>query len=208
MPRATIFSIWRCATQTTTNACRRWSGWRVRLSTPPSFEELSVKIGQAPADQRDGLEGLRDKLLELTTIIDQQTQAALQEAAGLLQEIVTAPDLDQAIAENMVLLDDTFMAVLAANMQEARAPRRPECLGETQAGLRAASLTALRDNMQPELRFINDLLATESDEAASALLMEQANNYGPVLLDMMDRSRAGAGVTRGQPDPAKADISA
>ncbi|MEO8396942.1 MAG: hypothetical protein ABI700_28360, partial [Chloroflexota bacterium] len=150
------------------------------------FEELSVKIGQAPADQREGLEGLRDKLLELTTIIDQQTQAALQESAALLQEIVTAPDMDEAIAQNMDLLDDTFMAVLQANVQKAQ--RR----GDLNASAKLKQvyervLTALRGNMQPELRFINDLLATESDEAASALLMEQANNYGPVLLDMMDR---------------------
>ncbi|MBI1258344.1 MAG: hypothetical protein GC204_12805 [Chloroflexi bacterium] len=150
------------------------------------FEELSVKIGQAPADQRDGLEALRDKILELTTVIDQQTQAALQEAAGLLQEIVTAPDLDQAIAENLELLDDTFMAVLQANVQEAQ--RR----GDLNASAKLKQvyeqvLTALRGNMQPELRFINDLLGTESDEAASTLLMEQANNYGPVLLEMMDR---------------------
>ena len=150
------------------------------------FQEMSVKIGQAPADQRDGLEGLRDKLIELTTIIDQQTQMALQEAAGLLQEIVTAPDLDQAIAENLDLLDDTFMTVLQANVQEAQ--RR----GDLNASARLKQvydrvLAALRGNMQPELRFINDLLATESDEAASALLMEQAAQFGAPLLDMMDR---------------------
>jgi hypothetical protein len=153
---------------------------------PTFFQELSVKIGQAPADQRDGLEGLRDKLTELTTIIDQQTQMALQEAAGLLQEIVTAPDLDQAITENLDLLDDTFMTVLQANVQEAQ--RR----GDLNASARLKQvydqvLAALRGNMQPELRFINDLLATESDEVATQLLMEQANNYGAPLLDMMDR---------------------
>jgi hypothetical protein len=40
--------------------------------------------------------------------------------------------------------------------------------------------------MQPELRFINDLLATETDEDAQALLVQEANSYGPPLLDMMD----------------------
>ena len=42
------------------------------------FQDLSVKIGQAPAEARAGLEALRDKLLELTAIIDQQTQFALR----------------------------------------------------------------------------------------------------------------------------------
>jgi CpXC protein len=150
------------------------------------FQELSVKIGQAPADQRDALEGLRDNLQQLTAIIDQQTQMALQEAAGLLQEIVTAPDLDQAIAENISLLDDTFMAVLQANVQEAE--RRADIQASAKLKqIYERVLSTLRNNMQPELRFINDLLATETDEAASNLLVQQANTFGPALLDMMER---------------------
>ena len=150
------------------------------------FQELSVKVGQAPADQRDALEALRDNLLQLTAIIDQQTQVALQESAGLLQEIVTAPDLDQAIAENIGLLDDTFMTVLQANVQEA------ERRGDIGASAKLKQvyervLATLRNNMQPELRFINDLLSTETDEAASNLLTQQASSYGPALLDMMER---------------------
>src|SRR5690606_19641084 len=83
------------------------------------FQELSVKIGQAPAADRAAMEALRDKLLELTAIVDQQTQAALRESALLLQELVAAPNLDEAIAQNAHLFDDTFMSVLAANVQEA-----------------------------------------------------------------------------------------
>lgn len=149
------------------------------------FEELSVRIGQAPAEAREGLEALRDQILELTTVIDQQTQAALREAAGLLQELVTAPNLDQAIAENAGLLDDTFMAVLSANIEESQ--RR----GDLNASAKLKQvyehvIALLRENMQPELRFINDLLSTESDEEASTLLAEEASRYGQTLLDMMN----------------------
>lgn len=149
------------------------------------FQEMSVKIGQAPADERDGLEGLRDHLLELTAIIDQQTQAALREAAGLLQEILTAPNVDQAVAENMQMFDDTFMAVLSANIQEAE--RRGDLNASARLkGVYEKVVASLRDTMQPELRFINDLLSSESDEAASALLVQQAPTYGAALLEMMD----------------------
>lgn len=149
------------------------------------FQELTVKIGQAPAEAREKLEALRDRILELTTIIDQQTQAALREAAGLLQELVTAPDLHKAIEENASLFDDTFMAVLSANIEEAQ--RR----GDLNASARLRHIyehvvALLRENMQPELRFINDLLSTETDEEASALLAQEAGTYGQALLDMMD----------------------
>jgi hypothetical protein len=38
------------------------------------FQELTVAIGQAPAAARDQLEALRDRLLELTAIVDQQAE--------------------------------------------------------------------------------------------------------------------------------------
>jgi hypothetical protein len=149
------------------------------------FQELSVKIGQAPADFRASLETLRDKLLELTAIIDQQTQAALREAAGLLQELLGAPNLDEAIVQNVAYFDDTFMAVLTANIQEAE--RRADLSASAKLKLIYDRVLALlRDNMQPELRFINDLLALESDEEAATILRENADTYGPVLLDMMN----------------------
>ncbi len=149
------------------------------------FQELTVKIGQAPAEARENLEALRDRILELTTIIDQQTQAALREAAGLLQELVTAPDLHKAIEENASLFDDTFMAVLSANIEEAQ--RR----GDLNASAKLKHIyehvvALLRENMQPELRLINDLLSTETDEEASTLLAQEAGTYGQALLDMMD----------------------
>ena len=148
------------------------------------FQELGVKIGEAPAGDREALEALRDKLLELTTIVDQQMQAALREAAMLLQELVEAPDLDQAIEANLELMDDTFMSVLAANIQEAE--RRGD-LGNSaklkQVYERVVSL--LRENMQPELRFINDLLSTETDEQAQELLAQEIGTYGQGLLEMM-----------------------
>ncbi len=149
------------------------------------FQELSVRIGQAPADDRDHLEGVRDRLLELTAIVDQQTQVALREAAGLLQEIVTAPDLDQAVRENIALMDDTFMAVLSANVQEAE--RRGDLNASAKLKLvYDRVVAALRDNMQPELRFINDLLSTATDEEANGLLLEKAGDFGAPLLEMMD----------------------
>ena len=85
------------------------------------FQELTVAIGQEPAANRKPLEGLRDKLLELTEIIDQQAQRQVQVAVNLLQALVNAPEDQQALLlqENLPLINDTFMAVLTANIQEA-----------------------------------------------------------------------------------------
>jgi hypothetical protein len=149
------------------------------------FQELTLQIGKAPAADRKKLEALRARLVELTQAVDQQAQQALQSAAGLLQEIINSPDPDAVLAENFGLIDDTFMAVLTANIQEA----------ERRADIQASSrlkqvydrvVRLLQQNMQPELRYLNELLATENDQDALALIPEGVAQFGPALLDIMD----------------------
>lgn len=149
------------------------------------FQQLTERIGQAPAAERGDLEALRARLTELTAMIDQQQQLAVQNAVGLLQAIINAPDSQALIRENVSLIDDTFMAVLSANIQESE--RRGDI--NTSARLKAVYqqvVSILQENMQPELRFVNQLLSTESDEAARQMLAEHARDYGDELLDVMD----------------------
>lgn len=149
------------------------------------FQEMTVRIGQAPAAERETLEKLRDRLVELTAAVDQQAQSALQSAAQLLSAIVNAPDPDALIAESLPLLDDTFMAVLQANLQEAERQKDLQMSGKLR-DIYNRVLTALRQNMRPELKFINDLLGAPSEAEARQMIAEQAQNYGDTLLEMMD----------------------
>ncbi len=149
------------------------------------FNDMTTFIGQAPADERDGLEALRDRLVELTQAVDQEAQVAMQESAALLQAILQNPNPDAFIQENAALLDDTFMAVLSANIQHA------EQQGNIEASARLKSIyqkvmQVLQASMSPELRFINQLLSAPSQADADRLLKEQASNFGPGLLDLMD----------------------
>jgi allophanate hydrolase subunit 1 len=149
------------------------------------FQEMTVKIGQAPADERGRLEIVRDKLLELTALVDQQAQMALQEAAQLLQAILYSQNPDEVIADNLDVIDYTFMQVLSANIQEA----------ERRADLNASArlkdiynrvVAALQANMPPELRFLNELLSVPTDEAAQQMITERAGEFGQGLLAAMD----------------------
>ncbi len=149
------------------------------------FQELTMGIGQAPAQERESLEALRDRLLELTAMVDQQTEMALQGAARLLQTILVSDNPDELIRENLPLFDYTFMQVLAANIQEA------ERQGDINAAARLKSVyerivAVLQDAMPPELRFINELLSTQSEEDARALIAERVGEFGEPLLEAMD----------------------
>lgn len=149
------------------------------------FQDLTMRIGQAPASDREGLEALRDRLVELTTAVDQQAQMALANAAQLLGAIVNAPDPDPLIAESLPMLDDTFLAVLQANLQEAERQKDLQMSGKLR-DIYNRVLTALRQNMRPELKFINDLLGAPSEAEARQMIAEQAGAYGEALLEMMD----------------------
>lgn len=149
------------------------------------FQELTLKIGQAPAAERDKLEKLRERLVELTAIIDQQSQMVLQNAVKFLQAVANSPNPAELIQANLDMVDDTFMAVLSANIEEA------EKRGDINSGARLKQIyqiavQALQSNMQPELLFVNELLSTETDEEARKMIAERVDEYGDEILDVMD----------------------
>ncbi len=149
------------------------------------FQELTARIGQAPTAEREAFEALRDRLLELTAMVDQQTEMVLQGAARLLQTILASDDPDDMIRQNLPAFDYTFMQVLAANIQEA------ERQGDVNAAARLKSVyerivNALQEAMPPELRFINELLSSQSEEDALALIHERAGEFGETLLEAID----------------------
>ncbi len=149
------------------------------------FQELTLQIGKAPAGEREKLEALRDKVLDYTSAIDQQAQMALQQTVAVLREIINSPDPDAAIQDNLPLIDDTFMTVLEANMQEAE--RRNDVGAAARLkDIYQRVIVALRESMQPELRFINELLGMDSDEDIVNTINARAASFGPDLLPMMD----------------------
>ena len=149
------------------------------------FQELTLRIGKAPGPDRKRLEDTRSRLLQFTQMIDQQTQSAMQSAAQLLQMIINSEDIDTALQENVAYIDDTFMAILAANIQEAE--RRGDLqMGGLLKNIYTKVVGLLQAKMRPELRFINDILATEDDEAALAMLPQGIELFGQALVDIMD----------------------
>lgn len=145
------------------------------------FQELSMHLGRAPVAERPQLEALRERLGELTREADAQAQAALQRAAAALQAIVSSPDTDRAIRENRSLIDENFMAVLAANIREAESRVDVQASSKLK-GIHQKIVTLMRQQMRPELRFVNELLEAPDDRAALAMLEKGARQYGDALL--------------------------
>ncbi|MCK6579799.1 MAG: CpXC domain-containing protein [Anaerolineae bacterium] len=162
------------------------------------FQDMTAEISRAPAAERDGLERLRETLLTLAQEVDQQTQAAVRAAAQLLQQVINAPDIDEAIQRIGPLIDSTFLSVLDANLQQAQR-NGDQALLQRLSYVYQQVNAMIEQTMPPALRFINDLLATETDEDASALLDAHAREHADDLLPTIDAVE-GVLAQRGESD--------
>ena len=149
------------------------------------FQTLAEKIDAAQGDERERLVRLRDQVLDLTALLDQQTQAVLQRAADTLRVILNSEDLDAAIRPRLDQLDDTFLAVLQANIQAAEQQQNIELTARLKLVLERV-LSILRESAPPQIRFINKVMSAETDEAAQELIEAEAAQFGGELLALMD----------------------
>ncbi|MDQ7024452.1 MAG: CpXC domain-containing protein [Anaerolineae bacterium] len=148
------------------------------------FLEFSERISKKPADEREKLEAIRDMLRELSEQVDEQTRSVVQQKTQLLRSMLDAEDFEPLLRQNLEMIDDNFMGVLAANMQEAKRRQDDVTLAKmTQIYDKAVEI--LQSQMTPELRYINDLLSAESPEAMQTLINEKASDYDD-LLDVVD----------------------
>lgn len=149
------------------------------------FQELTALSEEAEGDERDDLLALRDRLTELTSAIDAQTQAVLQRATETLRVILNSEDIEAAIRPRLNQIDDTFLAVLQANIQAAEQSDDTATRERLQAVL-AKVLEIIRDSAPPQIKLINEIMSAPDDDAAYDLIEDRAPDFGPELLDLMD----------------------
>ncbi len=148
------------------------------------FEALTRRVDKTKDAEHDRLAKLRDTLLQLTQEVDRAEQARVAEASNVLRAMLEAPNLDQAVAENLPHLDDTFMAVLNANLEAAqKAGRRDVLLRLDQVN--QAIVKLMQEAAPPEIRFINDLLQMSEAEAEAAL-KSRAAEVNPQVVEAMN----------------------
>jgi hypothetical protein len=151
------------------------------------FEALTRRVDRAQGADRERLTHLREVLLQATAAIDQAMQAQMNEASTLLRSLLDAPDLEAALQESLPAIDDTFMAVLNANVEAAQkaGPKGQEVLQRlNQIGDAIAQL--LEEAAPPEIKFINELMEIESEAEATAALKQRSADITPQLISAMN----------------------
>ncbi len=151
------------------------------------FQMLTAAIGKAPSEQRPPLEALRDRILELTSAIDEQQMMMTQNATAFLNAVVQSNDPEAMLKSNEPMLGEVFMGVLSTNIKSAS--DRADI--QTSARLKQIydlAVNIIQERLGPELQFINLLLNAEDDHAAQVVLHEFADEYGHDILDILDEA--------------------
>jgi CpXC motif protein len=149
------------------------------------FVELTSYISKAPADERENLEELREKLQTMAASLDEQTKMLMQQKVQFLQALLNSENYEQMLIDNAPMIDDNFMSVLSANIEEAQRRNDPQV--EQKLGqIYESTVAILQGQMSPELRFINELLTADDEAAMNSLIEENITEFDEELLQALE----------------------
>ena len=131
--------------------------------------EAAEQRGDAATAAR--LTGLREHILQFSQRLDEAQRAAVQEYTTVLGEILAANDIQQAMAERAAYIDQNFLSVLSANLQEAEKRGAGAAMQRLQEVWDVA-VDMINQGAPPEARLINELLLAEYPGETRKLLAE------------------------------------
>lgn len=140
------------------------------------FQELSQRIDSA--DQRGDaaetvrLSALREHVLQFSERIQAAQQAAMQQYSQVLGEILSSNDIPQALAERAQFIDQSFLSVVSANLQEAERRKATAAVRRLKE-VWDASVNMINQASPPEVQLVNQLLLAEYPGETRKLLAEQ-----------------------------------
>ena len=150
------------------------------------FQKLTERMEAATGAEQDRLRKLRDRLAEITQQMDEAAKSEMQEATSLLQELLASPEPRSAVREHAAEIDDTFMAVLSANIREAER-RKSRAAFERMTMIYEEIMAMYEEGMPPEVQLINDLLRAPYPAGTRDLLKEHQAEITPEVLELMER---------------------
>jgi vacuolar-type H+-ATPase subunit E/Vma4 len=148
------------------------------------FQKLTERTESARGAEKDRLTKLRDHLADLTQKLDEATRATIQDATGLLQELLSSEDPRAAVREHADELDNTFMAVLSANLQEAQRRGRKATF-ERLTKIYDEIMAIVEEGMPPEVQLVNELLRAPYPDGTRALLKERQSKLTPEVVELI-----------------------
>ncbi|MBK9122909.1 MAG: CpXC domain-containing protein [Chloroflexi bacterium] len=166
----------------------------------PFFELLNQMEGSAAEADKPKFALLNERLPQYIMAIDQQAQMRVSAAVAVLQALLEEQDIDAAIARNAHAIDETLIAVLNANLQEAQRRRDVQMSAKLKA-IYERVVALIQQSMPEEVVLVDKLLQAPTIEDARVMVMDGMAQYGETLIDVM------ASIAEQLDDEGRGDLS-
>jgi hypothetical protein len=160
------------------------------------FQILSQRIEKAEGEEKQQLTEMRDKMLNLTQEVDRRLQEQLEQSRSLLNDLISAENIEQATAEALPEMDDFFAETLRAELQQANQSGDRDRMAKLQ---RVVSVLQQASAPPPELALAEELMGAESEEDRKQIMQENAEAITPEFLQMLT-TLMGQVEQQGQPE--------
>lgn len=146
------------------------------------FQSLTGRIEKKSGEERKKLEGLREKLLEITRQYDQLAEEEYKRANELLTTLLAADDIPQATSAHLQEINDSFVQILNNALQEANQKNDTERMPKLQ---QIVNVLQQASTPPPELALLETLLDAKDETALNKLLEEHTQEITPELSSML-----------------------
>ena len=131
------------------------------------FQVLTERIETASTDERASLEALREKLLDFTNQLDKALEEQMKAADQFIEQILAAPDVSQAVAQNIEQFNNEIVAqILETKMREANQKQNTERMQKIQQ----IAMVLQQASTPPELELVQELVEAPDDAAMENIL--------------------------------------
>jgi hypothetical protein len=138
---------------------------------------VSERIKKATSDEeRKRLEELRQTILAVQEQQSQAQQAVAQQVQQILQQVLQAPDMAAELRNYAEYIDETFLSVLAAMIQNAQRNNSTAAARRLQQVYDQA-MNIVQESMPAEMRLVNDLLNAPDKASLAKLLQENRGKF-------------------------------
>jgi len=146
------------------------------------FQILSEKIDAATGEEYTRLAQLRDLLLKITGDIQKAIQKQVEDDQTLLEKLINAANTSQATAENLGEISESFLELLKAEMQMAKAKSNMARMEKLQM---IAAVTQ-QASTPPEIALIQELIQIPDDNALQQAFQAHREEITPEFLQMFN----------------------
>jgi hypothetical protein len=145
----------------------------VSLARPAmDYEFLQLfteKLEEAEGAEREELVQRRNLILQLTKEIDEYVEKRLEDSRLILQKILDSESIQEGVINQAPQIDETFLQVLTAEMEQAEQEDNQEKLEKLQTILQIIQ----QISTPREYQLIDDLLEAAGDEARLEEVLDQ-----------------------------------